>query len=100
MNTINKKIINEIKNELLEEETHCYVYDLNEIKTRINNITKNMPDNFRLYYAMKANPHKEILEFIKSQDKLSGFEIASSGELDKYVPYDKLVENKFVLDKK
>lgn len=87
MNTINKTIINEIKKELLEEETPCYVYDLNEVKTRIKNITNNMPDNFKLYYAMKANPHKDILDFIKKQEKVSGFEIASSGELQKALNY-------------
>lgn len=89
MNIINKKIINEIKKELLDEETPCYVYNLNEIKNRINNITKNMPDNFQLYYAIKANPNKTILDFIKKQEKISGFEIASSGELNKALKHCK-----------
>ena len=83
MNVINKNIIKEIKNELIDNEIPCYVYDLNEIKQRINNVTKNMPNNFKLYYAIKANPNNAILNFIRSQQEISGFEIASSGELYK-----------------
>ena len=83
MKTINKKLINKIKKELLEEEIPCYVYDLNEIKNRIDNVTENMPNNFRLYYAIKANPNKLVLDYIKTHQKVAGFEIASSGELDK-----------------
>ena len=81
MDIVNDKIINEIKSELIDNEIPCYIYDLNEIYNRISNITNNMPDNFKLYYAIKANPNKNVLEFIKSQDKIAGFEIASSGEL-------------------
>ena len=83
MDIINKNVIKEIKNELIDNEIPCYVYDLNEIKQRINNIIKNMPNNFNLYYAIKANPNNEILNFIKKQKGISGFEIASSGELYK-----------------
>lgn len=83
MNIINKKIIKEIKEELLDNEVPCYVYNINEIKNRISNICSNMPNNFKLYYAIKANPNKSILDFIKKQEGISGFEIASSGELYK-----------------
>ena len=87
MNVINKKIINEIKKELIDNEIPCYIYDLNEIKNRINNVTINMPNNFKLYYAMKANPNKKILDFISHQEKVSGFEIASLGELNKALEF-------------
>lgn len=87
MDIVNDKIINEIKSELIDNEIPCYIYDLNEIYNRISNITNNMPDNFKLYYAIKANPNKNVLEFIKSQDKIAGFEIASSGELIKSLDY-------------
>lgn len=87
MGTIDKNIVNEIKEELLDNEVPCYIYDLSEIKKRIKNITRNMPDNFKLYYAIKANPNKDILEFIKKQEKISGFEIASLGELYKALKY-------------
>lgn len=48
-----------------------------------------MPENFKLYYAIKANPNKKILKFIKKQKGISGFEIASNGEYSKAVKFCK-----------
>lgn len=61
----------------------CYIYDLEEITERINEISKYKLSNVTLYYAMKANPNHEILKHVLSHDNVSGVEIASTGELEK-----------------
>ncbi len=87
MNKIDLTIINNIYDDLIDKDESCYVYDLNEISNSINNIVKYMPNNFSLYYAMKANSNSQILDYIKSNKGISGFEIASSGELEKALKY-------------
>ena len=80
---LDDEIVKKIYKNKIKNDTPCYVYDLGEIKNNVNNITNYMPNNFSLYYAIKANPNKEVLKFIKSLNRVSGFEIASAGELIK-----------------
>lgn len=65
------------------ENPTCYIYDMEEITTRIEEIDRNKCNNISLYYAMKANPNKDILKHILSHKGIKGIEIASIGELDK-----------------
>ena len=60
----------------------CYIYDLQEITDRINEIDKYKLPNVSLYYAMKANPNKEVLKHVLKHKEVSGIEIASIGELN------------------
>ena len=82
---IDKKIIKNI----YKDDVPIYLYDLDAIKENIDNISNYMPSNFLLYYAIKANPNKHILKYIKSNKNISGFEVASSGELKKALHYYK-----------
>lgn len=64
----------------LEDPNHdYYIYDLTELKNRINwikSVTKH-----DIYYAVKANSNLKILETLLPF--VSGFEVASSGEIEK-----------------
>ena len=62
---LDDEIVKKIYNTKIKNDTPCYVYDLEEIKNNVNNITNYMPNNFSLYYAIKANSKKEVLKFIK-----------------------------------
>ena len=42
----------------------CYIYDLEEVTERINEIDRFKLANVSLYYAMKANNHPKILQRI------------------------------------
>lgn len=86
---LDEYLIKKIYSQKNKDNISYYVYDLDIIKNNIYNIVDYMPDNFYLYYAMKANPNEDVLKFIKSFEKISGFEIASSGELNKALKYCK-----------
>lgn len=95
---IKKETLNIIKNAYSEEEyivnPTAYFYDLSIIKDNISKLEKFMPDNISLYYAMKANNNKYILEIIANDSYVKGFEIASSGELEiasKYLRTNRLI---------
>lgn len=67
--------------EVMQNPT-CYIYDLEEITNRIEEINKFKLPNVSLYYAMKANPNTEVLKHILMQKGIAGVEIASIGELN------------------
>jgi len=69
MNVINKNIIKEIKNELINNKIQCYVYDLNEIKQRINNVTKNIiiPIKTGIPTTPPKTIHKVLFEDLLSE---------------------------------
>ena len=52
--------------EVMQNPT-CYIYDLEEITNRIEEINKFKLPNVSLYYAMKANPNTEVLKHILMQ---------------------------------
>ncbi len=60
----------------------CYIYDLEEVTDRINEINNFKLANVSLYYAMKANPNKDILRHVLANSGITGVEIASIGELN------------------
>ncbi len=65
---------------LKEVETPALVIDLEGIRSRYVQIRYHMPE-VNIYYAVKANDHPEILKTLA--DLGSGFEVASSSELEK-----------------
>ena len=59
------------------EKTPYYIFNILELKNRINKINEYLPENSKLCYAIKANPF--LLNYIKNEDLL--FEVCSPGEL-------------------
>ncbi|SIS60248.1 type III PLP-dependent enzyme [Salimicrobium flavidum] len=59
----------------------AYVYDLKGLRRRAESMNEKLPENCRLYYAVKANPDAEILQTLAPV--VDGFEVASAGEMDK-----------------
>lgn len=88
---LEKRTIDNIKKIYHNEKTiinpTAYFYDLSIIHQNIKNIANNMPSQVKLYYAMKANPNKHVMNFMKSIDFVQGIEIASSGELETALQY-------------
>ena len=74
---IRKETIDTIKNTYKEEKYKinpvAYFYDLSIIKDNISNLKSYMPNNISLYYAMKANTNKYILECIAKDSYIKGF---------------------------
>lgn len=60
--------------------TPFYLYDLKVVNDKIADIRRVFDDSLELYYAMKANPNRELLGAIR--DKVDGLDIASGGELE------------------
>ncbi|MEO0576444.1 MAG: bifunctional aspartate kinase/diaminopimelate decarboxylase [Pseudomonadota bacterium] len=64
---------------LLAERTEAFVYDVETVRQRVDGLLSlNSVD--RVFYAMKANSHRGILQHI--HDRGVGFECVSPGELD------------------
>ncbi|WP_349409830.1 type III PLP-dependent enzyme [Pseudalkalibacillus sp. SCS-8] len=59
----------------------AYVYDLDYLENHAEKIKQSLPPFCRLYYAVKANPEKPILETL--EPIVDGFEVASYGEMQK-----------------
>ncbi|OCA84981.1 type III PLP-dependent enzyme [Pseudobacillus wudalianchiensis] len=78
-----EKVIKAIKR-LKEEKNEplcSYLYDLVHLRKHVEQVTGMLPENCRMYYAMKANSEKEILETV--YPFIEGFEVASIGEVKK-----------------
>ncbi len=60
-------------------EGSFYLYDLDILDSRLNQIRSNLDSNIKLYYACKANPLSSILKLIQKYN--FGLDVASSGEL-------------------
>lgn len=80
MNPNIKKLINEVHNQTTDPIC-AYIYDLEGIQKHVNNMLKTMPKQTNLFYAIKANPDKRIIQSLLPLVK--GFEVASIGELMK-----------------
>ncbi len=66
----------------IDSNPTCYFYDLDEISFRVQNILQHKLPNVSLYYAMKANPNKQVIKHIIDICDVKGIEIASIGELE------------------
>lgn len=56
-----------------------YVYDLEALRQRARRLTTSLPPNCELFYAVKANSERAVLETL--EPLVAGFEVASGGEL-------------------
>lgn len=65
----------------------AYFYDMLIIRKNIEELEKNMPLQVALYYAMKANPNKQVMQEIQKHNYVKGIEIASAGELKRALQY-------------
>jgi len=61
-----------------EHGSPLYVYDLGEVKARIARLRALFPD-FKLSYAMKANPHPEVVSLMRH--RVDHLDVSSGGEL-------------------
>ena len=59
--------------------TPCYLYDAAVIKNTISHLRKHLPEDIKLHYALKANPHTQLVHYMALL--VDGFDIASQGEL-------------------
>ncbi len=56
-----------------------YLYDLRMVERRISRLKDHLGPDFRLYYAVKANPNPEIVRFLARWT--DGADVSSAGEL-------------------
>ncbi|MCP5346803.1 MAG: pyridoxal-dependent decarboxylase, exosortase A system-associated [Gammaproteobacteria bacterium] len=63
-----------------ESGSPLYLYDLNIAGMKYRKLRDSLPDEVEIHYAIKANPHPEIVTFFK--DLGCGVDVASEGELD------------------
>lgn len=59
--------------------TPCFVYDMASVRARIARLRAAMPDGLDVHYAIKANPHPDLLAAIAPL--VDGLDVASAGEL-------------------
>ena len=59
--------------------TPCYLYDATVIANTIRTLREYLPEDIKLHYALKANPHAQLVQFMAQY--VDGFDIASQGEL-------------------
>ncbi|WP_025321612.1 pyridoxal-dependent decarboxylase, exosortase A system-associated [Deferrisoma camini] len=62
-----------------EVGTPFYAYDLGVARKKYERLRAALPDEVEIHYAVKANPHPEIVRFFR--DLGCGFDVASAGEL-------------------
>lgn len=69
--------------QLVEEagETPLFVYSRDLLRQRMETLRAAMPQRLHINYAIKANPHPDVLRFMA--DLVDGYDIASVGELEK-----------------
>jgi len=77
--------------ELARKEHAFFLYDADIIKKQISSL-KALPANVDVFYAMKANPHDEIVRFALNSNILSGIEIASRGEAEKVLGHSNFLD--------
>ncbi|WP_326699325.1 type III PLP-dependent enzyme [Streptomyces sp. NBC_01754] len=63
--------------------TPLYVYDLDEVAAARKELLDALPEEFELFYALKANPHPEIVRALREPGDARSCraEISSTGEL-------------------
>ncbi|MGM7700436.1 type III PLP-dependent enzyme [Pseudalkalibacillus sp. Hm43] len=80
-NAVQRYLENKLHTRGNEEPICAYVYDLDRLKEHAETIKQSLPPFCRLYYAVKANPERPILETL--EPIIDGFEVASQGEMTK-----------------
>ena len=59
----------------------CYVYDLDATESHINALRQILPAGIKIHYAVKANPHPEIVK--KMLTLTDGLDVSSIGEINR-----------------
>ncbi|PCD02530.1 pyridoxal-dependent decarboxylase, exosortase A system-associated [Sphingomonas spermidinifaciens] len=62
-------------------DTPLFVYDMGEVRARLARLRAAMPARLDIHYAIKANPHPQVLAAIAPL--VDGLDVASGGELVK-----------------
>ena len=62
-----------------EYGTPLYVYDLEIIRKQYEALKYVIPENVKIFYAIKANPNPSVCAYLRSLG--AGVEVASSGEI-------------------
>ena len=63
--------------------TPLYIYDNNIIKKRCQVLREALPENLKIYFAVKANPNLEIIRLMS--ELYDGFDVASAGEAEQVI---------------
>ncbi|GBE52543.1 L-glutamyl-[BtrI acyl-carrier protein] decarboxylase [bacterium BMS3Bbin14] len=63
--------------------TPLYIYDKRIILQKCQVIRNALPDNLKIYYALKANPNHEIIQLMAGL--YDGFDVASAGEIERVI---------------
>ena len=61
--------------------TPVYIYSEEIIRKKHQALRKSLPDNLQIYYAVKANPHPQIISLLAGL--YDGFDVASAGEIER-----------------
>ncbi|MFC7439778.1 type III PLP-dependent enzyme [Laceyella putida] len=67
----------------------AYVYDLDHLHAHVSGVVSQLPERCEMYYAMKANSERPILEELAPL--VQGFEVASVGEVKKAREVDRRI---------
>jgi diaminopimelate decarboxylase len=59
--------------------TPFYAYDSQSMRTRVEDLRRQLPDAIHLHYAIKANPMAEVVKHMA--ELVDGLDVASGGEL-------------------
>lgn len=63
--------------------TPLYAYDLDDVTAARDELLASLPDGFELYYALKANPHPEVVRAAREgAPEVCRAEVSSLGELE------------------
>lgn len=83
MHKLPTRVIGAIKDEKAQspDPIALFVYDLDALQKHIQFVVDALPDGTELYYAIKANSDRQILDTLAPWVK--GFEISSGGEIDR-----------------
>lgn len=73
----------------MRDNPTAYFFDLRAIRANIKRLAQDMPKQVQAYYAMKANPNRDVMRCIGEMDFIKGVEIASAGELGLALNYYK-----------
>jgi diaminopimelate decarboxylase len=68
--------------EIVKDSGHTplYVYVGNLVAARVADLRREFPPSVKIHYAMKANPHREVVNLVASL--VDGIDVASGGELE------------------
>lgn len=70
--------------------TPCYIYDADVIKRQYHRLREALP-KCDIFYAMKANPHADVVRYLKNLG--AGADVASGGELERAMRTGILAQN-------